>query len=269
MNQVLSKQMKSIELQEERFLNPKENVLFKEKVAPVLDKIQDKIPEKLESTLETAFFKGFQLVFEKGNTYIEKTYNKEQKLLDYDVNNYAVDRKLCNRFISKLDRSSLYSNAINSSVSIVEGGLLGMLGIGLPDIPLFIALLMKTVYEVSLSYGHDYETDETKGYILLLIRSALTKGDLQKTLNEQTDKLGYQLDHKESVTVNLEEEMQLTSKALSDALLTAKFIQGIPVVGAVGGLVNYNIVQKVSQYSKIKFKKRYLLKKAEASSDVE
>lgn len=269
MNQVLSKQMKNIEIQEEKFLNPKENLLFQEKVSPILDKIQDKIPEKLQSTLEAAFFKGFQLVFEKGNTYIEKTYNKEQKLLDYDVNNYALDKKLCTRFINKLDRSSLYSNAINSSVSIVEGGLLGMLGIGLPDIPLFIALIMKTVYEVSLSYGYDYETEETKGYVLLLIQAALSKGELQKNLNEQAEKIGYQLDHKELVTVNLEEEMQLTSKALSDALLTAKFIQGIPLVGAVGGLVNYNVVQKVSQYSKLKFKKRYLLKKVEAAKETE
>lgn len=38
-------------------------------------------------------------------------------------------------------------------ISGVEGVGLGLLGIGLPDIPLFTAVILKSVYEIALSYG--------------------------------------------------------------------------------------------------------------------
>jgi len=46
---------------------------------------------------------------------------------------------------------------VNTSITVLEGGGLGLLGIGLPDIPLFIAVIMRTIYEVALSYGYDYK----------------------------------------------------------------------------------------------------------------
>ena len=40
-------------------------------------------------------------------------------------------------------------------------------------------------------------------------------------------------------------EIALTAKALSDGLLVEKFIQGIPLVGAVGGAVNAALYGRV------------------------
>ncbi len=261
MDRVFIKQMKKINKMEDDILNPKEYSLLKNNISPIVDKIQEKIPEKLSSTLETAFYKSFRLFFEKGNKYIEKTYDKENKQFEFEVNDYAIDKKFNGKSIRRLDKPANYSNIVNTSFSILEGGLLGALGIGLPDIPLFISVILKTINEVALSYGFDYDTNEEKAYILLLIRGALSKDKRQKEINKEIDAFAEKIDNRISEETDLEEHMKLTAAVLSDNLLTAKFIQGIPIVGAVGGIVNYNIIQKVGRYSKLKYKKRYLQKK--------
>lgn len=261
MKNILEQQMKRLEQQEQKLLNQSENPLMKSTITPVVDKIQSIMPPKLKSTLNTAFYKGFQLVFEKGNSIIEKTYNKEKIELDFDVNNYAVDRKANKRHMSRLDKQSGQSKLINTSFSALEGGALGILGIGLPDIPLFLSVVMKTLYEVALSYGFGYESQEEKTYLLLLICGAISKGDEQKEFDRQIEKLGDALNQNIVPTINLDEQMKITSDLFSDVLLTAKFVQGIPLVGAIGGFVNYTILNKISSYARIKYKKRYLKRK--------
>jgi hypothetical protein len=271
--QVLSKQLKDIEKQEEKILYKKENTFIKdkivkdkiiqEKIIPLANMIQNKIPARLIDTLDAAFYKGFCLVFEKGNTYIEKTYNKDKKQLEFDLNNYAIDKKLSKKHIKKLDKPSNYSKAINSSIAVLEGGVLGLLGIGIPDIPLLIAVIVRTVNEIALSYGYQYEREEEKAYILYIICGAMTKGETQREFDQKINLLGQLLDSNQGTQIQLEEEMKITASILSESLLTAKFIQGIPVVGIVGGVVNHNIISKIGKYAKLKYKKRYLLKKAD------
>ena len=58
----------------------------------------------------------------------------------------------------------------------------------------------------------------------------------------------------------LDEEIRNTSKVLSQAMLTTKFIQGLPIVGVIGGVINFTVINKISSYSKLKYKKRYLKK---------
>lgn len=261
MKRSLDQQIKNIEKQEQRILNKQENPLVSAKIRPVVDKIQEKIPEKLISTLNTAFYKGFQLVFEKGSTLIEKTYDKDKILMDYDINDYAIGKEFNLRHIKRLDKQSKQSGIMNSSFSAIEGGVLGLLGIGIPDIPLFLSVMLKTIYETALSYGFRYDTEEEKVYILLMISSAVSKGSKQKEYNLELDQLAANIDHNIVTVSGSEEQMKITSELLSEALLTTKFIQGIPIVGAVGGAVNYAILNKVGNYARIKYKKRYLLKK--------
>lgn len=261
MNSVLSKQMKQIELREEKFFAPKPDNFFTERINPVVDKISEKIPEKVKTSIDGAFLKGFELIFEKGIGVIEKTYDKEKILFDHDINDYAVSKKLCAKYINRLDRASLCSNAVNSSISVIEGGVLGLLGIGLVDIPLFLSVIMKAINEVSLSYGFDYNSESEKSYILALITCALESPTNQPDLSKKLDMLGQNIDSQIIDIHDLKEEMKSASLVLSNALLTAKFIQGIPIVGAVGGVVNFNIMNKINQFAKIKYKKRYLLKK--------
>ena len=261
MKNQLNEQIKRLERQENKLLNQSENLFIKSTINPIVDKVENKIPQKLKSTLDSAFFKGFQLVFEKGTTIIEKTYNKEKIAMEYDINDYAVDKKSNKRHIKRMDKQSVQSKLLNTSISALEGSVLGLVGVGLPDIPIFLSIVMKTIYEVALSYGFGYETDEEKEYILLLICGAVTKGEKQKSFHKEIDELGNMMDQNIIVSVNLEEQMRQTSGVLSEVLLTAKFVQGIPIVGAVGGIVNYNILNKISSFARLKYKKRYLSKK--------
>lgn len=265
MNRELIKQIKQINKKERRILNKGKNTLFKSTINPIKGKIEEKIPDKLIFTLEAAFYKGFQLVFEKGHVYIEKTYNKDKLRLEHDLNDYALDKNASKKYIKRLDKQAKTSKRINTGISIIEGGILGVLGIGLPDIPLFISVIMKTIYEIAISYGYGYETEEEKVYILLLICSAMSEGHIQEKFNEQADKLGLNIDNENEIEIYLEDQVKTTAIVLSDAMLTAKFIQGIPIIGAVGGIVNYNIIKKIGKYSGLKYKKRYLLKKARYS----
>lgn len=262
MNKELKKQLKRLNKKENRILTKKHNNVFKSKFSPVIDKIQDRIPLKLKTTLEAAFLKGFQLVFTKGTSYIEKTYNKDKIQLEYDLNNYALKKEINRRHIKNLDKKSNRSKRINSSVAILEGGVLGILGIGLPDIPLFISVIIKSIYEVALSYGYDYNSEEEKAYILLMICGAMTQGDRQKYFNDKIDQLGDRIDQRTSVEIDLTDNMEITAAVLSEAMLTAKFIQGVPIIGVMGGIVNYSILKRIGKYASIKYKKRYLLNKA-------
>lgn len=120
---------------------------------------------------------------------------------------------------------------------------------------------MKSIYEIALSYGYGYDTNNEKEYVLLLINGAMTNGGKQKEWNRKINELGDSIDQNIITDIDLEEQMKYTAGVLSDALLTAKFIQGIPVVGAVGGIVNYNIIRKINRFASLKYKKRYYLRK--------
>ncbi len=61
-------------------------------------------------------------------------------------------------------------------LSGVSGIGLGVLGIGLPDIVLFTALMLRSVYEIALNYGFDYHSKQEKRFVLLLIQGALSYG---------------------------------------------------------------------------------------------
>jgi hypothetical protein len=265
-HQIISKHIKQVEKQEERILNKKENTFFKSNIAPVMDKIQEKIPDKLEKILDAAFYKGFQLVFEKGSDYIEKTYDKNKIQLEYDLNDYAFDKYQSNKHVKNMDKHSLLSTTVNSSFAVIEGGVLGFLGIGLPDIPLFIAVIIRTINEISLSYGYQQDTVEEKNYLLTVISGALSKGDKQKELGQLIDQLGGQIDSNIVTDIKLEDKMRETADLLADSLLTAKFIQGIPIVGVIGGVVNHTVIHKIGTYAKVKYKKRYLLRKLQGEN---
>ena len=96
---------------------------------------------------------------------------------------------------------------------------------------------------------------------MLLICVAVTEKDKQKQFNDDINKFQSDIDNNINEELLLTDYMHLAADALSDALLTAKFIQSIPIVGVVGSIVNYNIINKVSKTANIKYKKRYLINK--------
>ena len=146
-NNLIQKQLKIITKKEEKLLKESNDNYIKNKISPIKDKIEGMVPDKLQSTLELAFQKGFKVVFDKGTAVIEKTYNKENINMEYDINTYAVNKYPTRKNLRKIDKSTNKKTIFNKSLTIVEGSALGLLGIGLPDIPIYIGVILKSIYE--------------------------------------------------------------------------------------------------------------------------
>ena len=76
----------------------KEEYLFLDKALHKEDSklnqfLETKVPDGLQKTLDDAFAKAFQLVFEKGTDIIEKSYKKENIEKDFAINSYAANVK--------------------------------------------------------------------------------------------------------------------------------------------------------------------------------
>lgn len=261
MKKIINRELTKLNKKENKLLNKKENKFIKSKVEPISDKIEEKIPQKLKDTLENAFYNGFKLVLEKGSKYIEKLYDKDKIQLEHDVNNYSLDKKVTRKSINLMDSQGKKSKLINSTISTIEGAGLGVLGIGLPDIPLFIAMILKTIYEITLSYGFDYESEAEKIYILNLINVALTNCEEKIICNEELNEIEHKIDSDMEISKDLNLELRNTSQVLSEKLLMSKFIQGLPIIGVLGSITNYKVINKVSKYARIRYKRRYLNKK--------
>ena len=234
------KEWTALEKKEARYLMRRRE----EKTSSALQqKLEEKIPEKLEETLNTAFIKAFDLVFEKGTGLIEKTYNKDQQKTDYQVREYAAGLKESRKTVKAFGRQSQGTRMKNLMISGVEGVGLGLLGIGLPDIPLFTAVILKSVYEIALSYGFEYESEKEQWFILKMIETALKKGEeLERNnslLNAWIDQNGIG-----ETVKGRKEQSKETAAALAEALLYMKFLQGIPVVGVAGGAADTVYLKK-------------------------
>lgn len=251
------KEWTALEKKEARYLMRRRE----EKTSSALQqKLEEKIPEKLEETLNTAFIKAFDLVFEKGTGLIEKTYNKDQQKTDYQVREYAAGLKESRKTVKAFGRQSQGTRMKNLMISGVEGVGLGLLGIGLPDIPLFTAVILKSVYEIALSYGFEYESEKEQWFILKMIETALKKGEeLERNnslLNAWIDQNGIG-----ETVKGRKEQSKETAAALAEALLYMKFLQGIPVVGGAGGAADTVYLKKITDYAELKYKRRFLRKK--------
>ena len=264
---MLAKQLRITEKQEKNFLQRKDNIFIETKINPLLSKIHSKIPAALVNKIDSAFYKGFQLVFEKGSSYIEKTYNRKKMNITHDLNNYAVDRYQSKKHMRSMINQNTQTKLLNESISALEGGVLGLLGVGLPDIPLFTAVIIKTIQETALTYGYDYDSTNEKEYILYLICAAMSPKDKSLEYDKEVDSLSEKLEADVDPQLSLDELMKKTASLLSESLLTLKFVQGLPIVGVIGGIVNPIILHRIGTYAGIKYKKRYLLSKIKNSTD--
>ena len=220
--------------------------------------LEKKLPAGLKNTLDNAFGKAFRLMFEKGTVVIEKTYNKDGKKKKYQINEYAAKVYGNNKALKVFSRKATGAGAGNLLMSGAAGVGLGVLGIGLPDIALFTGLMLKGVYEIALNYGFDYDDEEEKKFILLLIYGALSYGNELRNINEE---LNFYMDYGAFVKArDMEESIKAAAGCLSKELLYMKFLQGIPVVGAVGGAYDAIYMKQVMEYAELKYRRRFYLR---------
>lgn len=221
--------------------------------------LEKKIPAGLQNTLDTAFGKAFRLVFEKGTGVIEKTYNKDRMKKEYQINEYAAKVHGNKKSLKVFSGKAKGAGTGNLLMSGAAGVGLGVLGIGLPDIALFTGFMLKGLYEIALNYGFDYEDEEEKKFIMLLICGALSYGGELQSINEE---LNFYMDYGAFAKARtMEDSIKEAAGCLSKELLYMKFLQGIPVVGAIGGAYDVIYMKQIMEYAELKYRKRFYLRR--------
>lgn len=220
------------------------------------DVLKSKIPKGLNQTLEKSFSKALGIVFKNGVGIIEKCYAKENLSQDFNIADYSINLKCSSKELKSLRKKAKRSDLKNMSIATVEGIGLGVLGIGLPDIVLFIGMVLKGIYEVSLSYGYSYDLPAEKNLILKLIGASLSKSDDWKSRNKEINSIlnAPPVADEDMIKTQIED----TAKQLAVDMLALKFIQGFPIVGIFGGACNPIYYNKIMRYVRIKYYKRYL-----------
>lgn len=258
-NSALEKEWAALLKSEARFLEKQ-----KEKSPSILnEKLETVVPEKLRSTLDLAFYKAFELVFEKGTGLIEKTYQKEKQEYKHKINAYAAELKESRKNLKAFSRQAGASKAKNLMVSGVEGIGTGIFGVGLPDIPLFTGVIFKSLYEIAVSYGYSYDTEEEQIFLMNLIRISLAHGDELMAGDEEINRWieGRIGGDGEENRGGKKEVIRRTAGRLSEELLYMKFIQGLPVVGVVGGISDCIYLKRITDYAEFKYRRRMLWEK--------
>lgn len=249
------KELSNVIKKEQNFINKR----LEKKDNLLNQKLSGKIPQKLQSTLNDAFYGAFWFVFEKGTGVIEKTYNKSERERTYQINEYADNLKNNRKTIKTFSKQASSSKNVNLLISGASGVGLGVLGIGIPDIPLFTGMVLRSIYEVALSYGFEYESEKERYFILKLIQGAVSYSTDLKRINDEIDYyMEYEVLPHDYEKISLIREV---SETLSNELLYMKFLQGIPIVGVVGGAADAVYMKQILEYANLKYKHRFLLKR--------
>ena len=231
-------------------------------LAGPMENLRRRIPNTVRANLEFAFEKAFSLLFgPEGTRFLEHTYAKKKLESQARLWESPLSPAQAKKALADLNRSAGLSSPIETAAAGVEGVALGLLGVGLPDIPVLLAFLLRSLYQNAARFGFSYDSPAERVYLLLLLQGALSEGESRRELSLRADRLGRALDHGWNVRFDLDTEIQKTAVLLSERLLLVKFIQGLPVVGALGGLSNFTMSGAVSEYGTLKYKKRFLERK--------
>ena len=220
--------------------------------------LEAKVPEKVYSGLNSAFAKGFSVVFCYGHKVLEKTYKKETISLRHSVRDEGFQTNGSRKEMKLMHKNARKANSLNITMTTIEGIGLGALGIGMPDIVLFLATVLRGVYETALHYGFDYESRFEQMLILKMMSASLSTGDDWFRRNKEINDW-ILLGRREISEDAFQMQIQDTASVFAVDMLLLKFIQGMPVVGLLGGAANPVYYHKIMQYVQLKYKRRYLL----------
>lgn len=223
--------------------------------------LADKVPAGLQSTLDSAFAKAFSLVFEKGTGIIERSYKRDDLEKRFKIAEFTANLRGDRKSLRQFSKKASAGKALNLTVSGAAGMGMGLLGIGIPDIALFTGLLLRNIYETALSYGFEYDSETERAFILRIIHTAVCYGDdflqADRDLNSYIE-TGSFTDENDRNTLIKE-----AAAALSRDLLYMKFLQGIPIVGIVGGAYDAVFMQRIGTYAELKYRKRFYFNRKE------
>lgn len=254
----LERELLRLKNEERRYLEKRKT----EKQSRLNALLEDKVPDKLQDTLDNAFGTAFSLIFQKGTGIIEKTYDKEKITEDSREGHRQILRRQDRRSLRNVTGKAGGSGIKNMVLSGAAGIGMGVVGAGLPDIPVFTAMILKSIYEIALQYGFSYETEEEKYFILLLIRGAIAEYDDFTEIDKAVDT--FIETELLPMYYSREGEIRSTAAQLSKEMLYMKFLQGTMIVGAIGGVYDVIYMKRITEYAELKYRRRFYNKMIEA-----
>lgn len=261
---VKNKRLNRLGKKEERLLSPSAPSFVARKAQQIADPVKEKVLEKIPpkaleqsaNLLEKAFEKSFDLVWEKGGSLIGRLCSGEKRLSRYEQ---FAQKPLSSWELSLLGGGVALRASATMVFSSVQGGVMGALGIGLPDVPIFLAAVFKTLFEISLSFGYPYDTPPEKVYQLLLICAAVADDEEERrSAGQDADCAAMQIHFGLLPAVTEEEAKSRASKALCSAALAGKMVQGMPIVGVYGGFRNGALLKQIGALAAVKYQQRML-----------
>ena len=253
---LLIKEMQDIEKKENKFLRYTVREADENKRS-----LRDKIPQKTYDALEKAFEKGFKLIFEKGGGVIESTGSLEKAREEGERLNESLERMIHPDTLKAVDKAAGSRVASSKFAGTADGTVLGVFGMGMPDIPIFLGLLLKSCYEIAAAYGFDYRDPRERKYTIAVMKTAFSREEDRVTASRECDDLAGIMERGEEFEREItDDDMKDIAEVLATEMLVAKFLQGFTFFGVVGGAFNYNMMSKISKAARLKYKKRFLYK---------
>ncbi len=157
---------KIFQKKEKKFLQTREE----KKESFLNQKLAEKVPPKLQEQLDKAFSKAFGMIFEKGTGVIEKTYKKEELQKSFRINEYADEVWQTRGSLKVFEKKAEKAGMLNMLVSGAAGIGMGAFGVGIPDVAVFTGFVLRSIYEIALDFGYEYESEEERRFILLVIQ---------------------------------------------------------------------------------------------------
>ena len=223
-----------------------------------MDALKGKIPDSVREKLEWAFCKGFSAVFEYGDDVIEKTIDTKGQRRRFIGRELGFIMEGSSASLSAFEMSGLKSDGLNMLLTTAEGVGLGLLGVGMPDIVLFVAILLRGVREAAAQYGRETDSDGEKMLMLYILETAMLSG---RDWVERDEAIERMLEGSALIPgdpESAEAQLERTAAAFATDLLVMKFIQGLPIVGALGGLGNPLYYRRVLSYARLKYERAYI-----------
>ncbi|MCP3025435.1 EcsC family protein [Halobacillus sp. A5] len=210
-----------------------------------------------------AFLQGtnFQMEARERILTVGRIFNEEIEVME-DMQQLNVDQ-LTYIADQQTARSRLYSFA--------QGGLTGTGGIFLLgiDFPLMLAMNLRTVQLVGLTFGHEMNHPAEMMLSLKVFHAATLpkrlQGEAWKEITEEVKNYPSQFiyEGEEELTGApwIEQPLKQVSKTLFILMFRKKLFQGIPLVSmAIGAQSNYNLTKRISEFSTKFYQYRHLLK---------
>jgi EcsC protein family len=237
-----------------------------EKIGRPLDFLFKATPKKLQSGVTNAIHGVLTTVAEGA-----EAGSSEASLIDELCAKGGMDLTPWERIftldVHMLDQTAQQKLSAAKKMATVQGGLTGITGApGLvADIPSLYFLLFRTVHQIAICLGHPAHSPSERRYLLQVVNVGhhLELRERRCALME-LDELEREISTKAGTTEDLQRAMlaktvQLLARKLTSTLIQRKAAQTVAFVGgAVGAVINRQLVEDVGLTARHAYRRRFL-----------